>query len=77
MGENLTLDEMAKRYDGEWLMIAYTELDDNMIVVRGEVLAHSRNQGEVYDALPIAKGRAVLFEYMGNVPEGFIGYQKV
>ena len=40
MGKNLTLDEMANRYDGEWLMIAYTELDDNMIVVRGEVLAH-------------------------------------
>jgi hypothetical protein len=33
MAESLTLEEMAKRYDGEWLMIAYTELDHNMIVV--------------------------------------------
>ena len=72
MDENLTLEEMAKRYDGEWLMIAYTELDNNMIVVRGEVLAHSKNQGDVYDALPIAKGRAVAFEYVGNVPEEFV-----
>jgi hypothetical protein len=71
MAETLTLEEMAQRYDGEWLMIAYTELDDNMIVVRGEVLAHSKSQGDVYDALPIAKGRAVAFEYVGNVPEGF------
>ena len=72
MAETLTLEEMAQRYDGEWLMIAYTELDDNMIVVRGEVLAHSKSQGDVYDALPIAKGRAVAFEYVGNVPEGFV-----
>jgi hypothetical protein len=69
--EILTLEEMSKRYDGEWLMIAYTELDENMVAVRGEVLAHSPNQGEVYNALPLAKGRAVAFEYVGQVPEDF------
>ncbi len=39
-----------------------------MVVVRGEVVAHSPDQGVVYDALPLAKGRAVAFEYVGQVP---------
>jgi hypothetical protein len=71
MAKDLTLAEMAQRYDGEWLLIAYTELDEDMVVVRGEVLAHSPDQGAVYDALPLAKGRAVAFEYVGQVPADF------
>jgi hypothetical protein len=70
MAEILTLDEMAKRYDGEWFLIAYTELDENLTVVRGEVLAHSPSQEEIYRALPLAQGKAVAFEYVGKVPEG-------
>ncbi len=66
MDNILTLQEMSDRYNGEWLLIAYTELDENMIVVRGEVLAHSPNQSDVYDALPIAKGRNVAFEYIAS-----------
>jgi hypothetical protein len=60
--EVLTFEEMKQRYDGEWLMIAYTELDSEMNVVQGEVLAHSPNQEEIYQALPLAKGKAVAFE---------------
>jgi hypothetical protein len=70
MAEILTLEEMARRYDGEWLLIAYTELDEDLNVLRGEVLAHSSSQEEVYRALPLAKGKAVAFEYVGKVPEG-------
>ena len=71
MSSILTLQEMCDRYNGEWLLVAYTELDENMIVVRGEVLAHSPNQSDVYEALPIAKGRDVAFEYVGTVPADF------
>jgi hypothetical protein len=68
MSDILTLEEMQQRYDGEWLLIAYTELDDDLNVIRGEVLAHSPNQAEVYEALPLAKGKAVAFEYVGQTP---------
>jgi hypothetical protein len=69
MAETLSLEEMAKRYDGEWLLIAYTELDEDLNVVRGQVLAHSSSQEEIYGALPLAKGKAVAFEYVGKVPD--------
>jgi hypothetical protein len=71
MVEILTLTEMALRHDGEWLLIAYTELDENLGVVCGEVLAHSPDQGKIYEALPLAKGRAVAFEYVGQIPADF------
>jgi hypothetical protein len=35
MAEILTLEEMARRYDGEWLLIAYTKLDEDLNVLRG------------------------------------------
>lgn len=67
--EILTLEEMQKKYHNEWLLIAYTELDEDLNVVQGEVLAHSPNQAEIYEALPLAKGKAVAFEYVGQIPD--------
>jgi hypothetical protein len=50
MPEVLTLEEMRCRYDGEWVMIAYTKIDpETNEVLQGEVLAHSRNSQEVYE----------------------------
>jgi hypothetical protein len=69
MTEILTIQEMAQQYDREWLLIAYTEVDENLNVLRGEVLAHSPSQEEIYKALPLAKGKAVAFEYVGKIPE--------
>ena len=60
---------MESRYAGEWLLIAYTELDKEMKVVRGEVLAHSPNRDDIYRALLSAKGRKVAVEYAGVIPE--------
>jgi hypothetical protein len=35
-----------------------------------EALAHSSSQEDVYQALPLAKGKAAAFEYVGKVPDG-------
>jgi hypothetical protein len=70
MPEVLTLEEMRCRYDGEWVMIAYTETDpETNEVLQGEVLAHSRNSQEVYNAMDLAQGRGVAFEFFGLIPE--------
>jgi hypothetical protein len=70
MAEVMTLEEMRYRYDGEWVMIAYTETDpETYEVLRGQVLAHSPNSQEVYGAMDLAQGRGVAFEFFGRVPE--------
>ena len=68
MAEILSFEEIQRRYDGEWLIIAYTELNDEMAVVSGEVLAHSPDETTIYQALPIARGRDVAIEYVGEIP---------
>lgn len=60
---------MRSYYTNEWLLIAYTELDDEMRVVSGEVLAHSPDRDEVYHKLLSMKGKPVAVEYTGAIPE--------
>lgn len=69
MGEILTLSEMRDRYPDEWLLIAYEELDDDLVVVRGEVVAHSLDRDEVYRQLGNFKGQSLAIEYFGEVSE--------
>jgi hypothetical protein len=68
MNEILSYDEIQRRYDSEWVLIAYTEMDDNFEVVAGEVIAHSSIEQEIYKLLPLGRGRNVSIEYIGKVP---------
>jgi hypothetical protein len=69
MSEIMNFEEMKHHYAGEWLLIAYTEIDDNLQVKKGEVLAHSPQQKDIYQALNLVKDIPVAIEYVGEVPE--------
>lgn len=69
MGQIMSVETIREQHDGEWVLIAYTELDEEMRVIRGEVLAHSRDRDEIYRRLLTVKGRQVAVEYMGEIPE--------
>ena len=69
MPEILSFEEMQHRYAGEWLLIAYTELDNEMNVIRGKVLAHSLNRDDIYGAISSRDGQSVAIEYIGAIPE--------
>jgi hypothetical protein len=70
--EILTLDQIRQRYDGEWVLIAYNEIDHNLIPLSGEVLAHSSDRDEVYHAVSQADGRDIAIECFVEVPEDMI-----
>jgi len=67
MTDILSFEEMHQRYPGEWLLIAYTELDDELNVIRGEVLAHSPNRDDIYAAISSKNGKSVTIEYTGEI----------
>ncbi len=71
MREVLSLAEMKQHYDGEWLLIINAEVDKNSEILSGEILLHSPNVDEIYDALPLAKGVEALIEYIGQIPANF------
>lgn len=65
----LTLEEIVYRYPNEWVLIAYSELDDNLNVVRGKVLANSENRDDIYDLLLSTKDISVATKYTGKIPK--------
>ncbi len=67
--EILTLAEIKERYPQHWVLIAYTERDEYLNVIRGEVLAYSPDRDDIYDYLPNRNGKAVAIEYTGPIPE--------
>jgi hypothetical protein len=71
MSAVLTYDEIKKRYPDEWILIADAELDEELNVVRGEVVAHSKDRDEVYLKILAIKGRSFAIEYNGEPPEGW------
>ena len=71
MSAVLTYDEIKERYPDEWLLIVDTELDDELNILRGTVLAHSKDRDEVYRKIMSLKGRSFAVEYNGEPPEGW------
>lgn len=71
MSEILSYEEIKRRYPDEWLLIAEPELDEELKVIRGEILAHSKDRDEVYRTLRKMRGRSFAIEYNGEPPEDF------
>ena len=69
MSQLMTFTEMEQYYQGEWLLIAYTALDDQMQVIEGKVLAHSPNQSHIYEVLASIPEQPLAIEYVGQIPE--------
>jgi hypothetical protein len=67
MPEILTWEEITQKFHGEWLLIVQAELDDTLGIIRGQVIAHSPNQDEIYNSLHLRQGRDASIEYVGEV----------
>jgi hypothetical protein len=69
MAKILSFAEIEQQYDGEWVLIAYTEVDQNLKPIAGEVLAHSSDRDVVYEALTQRGDRGVAIECFVKTPE--------
>ena len=65
----MKMEEIRKHYQGEWVLIEYTKLDDDLNVLEGEVIAHSLNKEEIYQVQMKVEGKTLAVEYLGEVPE--------
>jgi len=69
MPEVITYQQMKEQYPDQWLLVSCVETDEDMNVVRGEVLAHSTSRDEIYAKLLKLTGKHVAIEYTGDIPE--------
>lgn len=67
--ERLTLEKMCEQYPEQWLLIADPELDENLNVVRGEVVLFSEDRDDIYNNLHLRNGKSAAIEYTGGLPE--------
>lgn len=69
MSQIMSFEEIKRNYDGEWVLISYTETDENFQVIKGKVVAHSTNKEDIYKVLESAKEQPLAIEYIGQIPE--------
>lgn len=70
MDELLTVAEIEARYPDEWVFLSDHELDANWEIIRGRVLAHSKNRDEVDQKAMELRPTHSAFLFTGGLPEG-------
>ena len=62
-------EEIRQQYAGQWVLIEYQQLDEQLNVVAGEVVAHSPAKEEIYRQLLQTTGQNIAIEYAGALPQ--------
>ena len=65
----LTVEAIQARYDSEWVLVADPKLNENLEVISGQVLWHSKDRDEVYRKARELKPKNSAFLYTGSVPD--------
>lgn len=65
----MTLAEIKQHYPNEWVLIEFTELDDDLQVVEGQVVAQSPSKAEIYQNLVDFDKDKIALEFTGEQPE--------
>ncbi len=67
--KSMTIGEIKEEYPNEWVLIEYEEVDSELNVIKGHVIAHSPVKEEIYKILMGTKGKNIAIEYTGPIPE--------
>ena len=64
----MTLAEIGERYKGKWVLIECRELDRNLEVVDGDIVAVADSKEEIYTKQLTIEGKNLAIEYCGEWP---------
>ena len=65
----MTFEEMQQQFPQEWILIEFTELDEELKVVEGQVIAHSPSKEKIYKKLVEVESEKIAIEFTGDMPE--------
>jgi hypothetical protein len=69
MSKEMTIEEIESQFDSEWVLIEDPKTDEDLKVLGGKVLHHSKDRDEVYrKAVSLRPKRSALI-YTGEIPE--------
>jgi len=64
----MNIEELKRRYKDEWLLIRITRTDEQDQPVEGDVLLHSKDRDEIYEAQKNLKDYLYI-TYSGEMPK--------
>ena len=66
----MTLEEIKQQYPNQWVLIEFTQLNDELSVVDGKVLAHSPSRVEIEKELTKLRNVRIAVEFTGDGDTG-------
>lgn len=66
MSDILTMEEIEKKFDGEWVLIEDVETDERLEIVRGKVTYHGKDTEELHRRAKAAKSKYIASRYIGK-----------
>lgn len=66
----MTLEQIKHQYPNEWVLIEFTQLDDELRVIDGDVIAHSPSRHEIDKQLSTLRNEKIAVEYTGEGDTG-------
>ena len=70
--EACNYSEMRDRFPGEWVLVGNPETDENLQVIAGNVLWHSKDRDEVYRKARELRPKHSAILYTGALPEEMV-----
>jgi len=64
----MNIEELKKKYKDEWLLIRITMANEKDQPLEGEVILHSKNRDEIYEAQKDLK-EDLYITYSGELPK--------
>ncbi len=66
MGEILTIEEIERQFDGEWVLIEDVETDERLEVVRGKVTYHGKDKEQLHKRAMQSQSDHLATLYIGK-----------
>ncbi len=69
MDEVLTISQIERQFDSEWVLVENPQTNQDMEVQAGKVLWHSRDRDEVYRKAVELRPKRFAMLYTGKMPK--------
>jgi hypothetical protein len=68
----MTIGEIESEFDSEWVLVDEPETNEQLEVLKGRVVHHSKDRDEVYRKAVSLRPRRSAILYTGSIPEGTV-----
>ena len=68
----MTIGEIESEFDSEWVLVDEPETNEQLEVLKGKVIHHSKDRDEVYRKAVFLRPKRSAILYTGSIPEGTV-----